>query len=68
MKIANLQVNHMENPCGIDGNDIVIRWKLEGGKKQTAYEVVISDISDTDRKKEIEATGKIVGGHRCFTI
>ena len=68
MKIANLQVNHMENPCGIDGNDIVIRWKLEDGKKQTAYEVVISDISDTDRKKEIEATGKIVGGQMFYHL
>ena len=24
MKIANLQVNHMENPCGIDGEDITL--------------------------------------------
>lgn len=62
MKIADLQVNHMSQPCGIDGRNITIRWKLEGGKKQTAYEVVVRDISDAERAKEIEATGKEAGG------
>ena len=62
MKIADLQVNHMSQPCGIDGRDITIRWKLEGGKKQTAYEVVVRDISDAEQAKEIEATGKEAGG------
>lgn len=66
MRIADLQVNHMEDPCGIDGRDITIRWKLEGGKKQTAYEVTVRDISDAKQEKEIEATGKVAGGPMSY--
>ncbi len=68
MKIADLQVNHMEDPCGIDGRDITIRWKLEGGKKQTAYDVVVRDISDAEQEKEIEATGKVAGGLMSYHL
>ncbi len=43
MKIRNLQANHLDHPMGIDGKGIRLTWSLEGGKKQTAFEVVVSD-------------------------
>lgn len=33
MKIRDLQVNHLSKPCGIDGSDITLRWKLEDGSQ-----------------------------------
>lgn len=43
MRITNLQVNHLTQPIGIDGNHLHIRWTLEGGISQSAYEVTITD-------------------------
>lgn len=43
MRIRNLQANHLDHPIGIDGSKIRLTWSLEGGKKQTALEVVVSD-------------------------
>lgn len=43
MKIRNLQVNHLDHPIGIDGSKVRLTWSLEGGKKQTAFKVVVTD-------------------------
>ena len=68
MQIRDLQVNHLVDPVGIDGRDITVRWTLEGGKRQTAYEVRVKDISDADQTKEIEATGKVAGSQMSYHL
>ena len=68
MQIRDLQVNHLVDPVGIEGRDITVRWTLEGGKRQTAYEVRVKDISDADQTKEIEATGKVAGSQMSYHL
>ncbi len=37
--VEHLRVNYVENPVGIDSNDIFFSWELQ--KKQTAYEILV---------------------------
>ena len=68
MKIRDLQVNHLSKPCGIDGSDITLRWKLEDGRQQSAFEVEVYDVSDKEKKEEIEVSGKISGSQMQYHL
>lgn len=44
MRAYNLQVNHLHHPVGIDGSKVRLSWCLEGGIRQSGFQVeVISD-------------------------
>ncbi|RHQ00961.1 hypothetical protein DW996_03775 [Roseburia sp. AM51-8] len=68
MKIRDLQVNHLSKPCGIDGSDITLRWKLEDGSQQSAFEVEVYDVSDKENKEEIEVSRKISGSQMQYHL
>ena len=42
MKAINLRTEYLVNPIGIDIRSPRIRWNLEGGERQTAFEVAYS--------------------------
>ena len=46
--VRNLRVEYMENPIGIDVQNPRFSWEMESdeiGKKQTAYEITVSDLT-----------------------
>ncbi|MCR5144303.1 MAG: glycoside hydrolase family 78 protein [Lachnospiraceae bacterium] len=45
MKIYDLQVNHLNNPVGISGENLRLNWKVDDCKKQTAYQVLVYQVS-----------------------
>lgn len=40
MKASHLRTEYMENPMGIDDVHPRFFWICEGGKKQTAYQII----------------------------
>lgn len=59
MRIKNLQINHMTAPVGIDGSNIRMTWTLEGGEKQTAYELQVLDAQGNELAAEKKATDEM---------
>ncbi len=43
MKAVRLRTEYLKNPLGIDIADPKFSWNCEGGKKQTAYRIVVRD-------------------------
>ena len=40
MKAIRMRTEYLENPIGIDVKHPRLMWNAEGGKKQTAYQIV----------------------------
>lgn len=61
MRAYHLQVNHLSRPVGIDGGNLRVSWRLEGGIRQSAYQVEVK----TKNGELLETTGK-VSSHDMF--
>ena len=55
MKAVRLRTEYLKNPIGIDIVNPRLSWNCEGGKTQSAYEIVAVD----DEKKVLWNTGKV---------
>ena len=55
MRAIRLRTEYLNNPIGIDITKPRFYWNCEGGKKQTAYEIIA-----VCNGKEIFHTGKVV--------
>ena len=64
MKVYNLQANHLPHPVGIDGRRIRLTWCLEGGLRQSAYQVEVK----TESGDVLECTDKTVSGEMTYTL
>ena len=45
MKTIRLKTEHLFNPIGVDFTAPRLYWNCEGGRKQTAYQIVAADDS-----------------------
>ena len=45
MKAIRLKTEHLFDPVGVDFSAPRLFWNCEGGKKQTAYQIVAADDS-----------------------
>ena len=45
-----------------------MRWKLEDGSQQSAFEVEVYDVSDKENKEEIEVSRKISGSQMQYRL
>ena len=45
MKAIRLRTEHLQNPIGVDFTSPRLFWNCEGGKRQTAYQIVAADDS-----------------------
>ena len=61
MRAYHLQVNHLSRPVGIDGENLRVSWRLEGGIRHSAYQVEVK----TKNGELLETTGK-VSSHDMF--
>ena len=48
MQAINLRTEYLTNPIGIDYTKPRLSWTCEGGKKQTAYQIVAVDVDGTE--------------------
>lgn len=56
MIAKNLKVEYLTNPCGIDYTKLRLSWQCEGGKKQTAYQIIAVD----DNQQVVWDSGKVL--------
>ncbi len=47
MKPIRLQLNHRNNPLGIDDKQLRLTWNVEGGITQSAYQVTVKNENET---------------------
>lgn len=64
LKAANLQVNHMTSPVGIDGKKVRLSWIPTGSQSQTAYQVILKN----DKGKTVEDSGKEKSNQTFYQI
>lgn len=66
MKAINIRAEHLHNPIGVDIVYPYISWNCQGGKQQTAYEVEVFRVRDSDaessageNRRKVWETGKV---------
>lgn len=42
MRAVQLKTNHLTNPVGMDGGALFLSWQCEGGKRQSACEIILT--------------------------